>query len=256
MLVVGHPGHELRVHGWLERARPAVMVLTDGSGHHGRSRLASSAALIERAGASPGTVFGSFTDAAIYQMVLDHRIDAFRELACELAAALVSGDIECVVGDAAEGYNPTHDICRLVIDAAVRMAQAVRPAQIANLAFSLVERPDASYPAGKRHLDLVLDDAALARKLRAAREYAELADEVNGALAAWGVEAFRTERMWHVEPGDTAAPAEIPPFYERHGEMRVDSGTYARVLRYRDHVQPLAEALMRLGREAAPSGFR
>ena len=32
-LVVAHPGHELRVHGWLEVARPVVCVSTDGSGH-------------------------------------------------------------------------------------------------------------------------------------------------------------------------------------------------------------------------------
>src|SRR5207302_1404403 len=29
-LLVAHPGHELRVHGWLERERPLVFVLTDG----------------------------------------------------------------------------------------------------------------------------------------------------------------------------------------------------------------------------------
>lgn len=29
-LVVAHPGHELRVYGWLEQARPRVFVLTDG----------------------------------------------------------------------------------------------------------------------------------------------------------------------------------------------------------------------------------
>ena len=33
VLVVAHPGHELRVHGWLELARPTVCILTDGSGH-------------------------------------------------------------------------------------------------------------------------------------------------------------------------------------------------------------------------------
>ena len=31
-LVIGHPGHELLVHGWLEVARPIVFVFTDGSG--------------------------------------------------------------------------------------------------------------------------------------------------------------------------------------------------------------------------------
>ena len=30
-LFVAHPGHELRIYGWLERARPQVHVLTDGS---------------------------------------------------------------------------------------------------------------------------------------------------------------------------------------------------------------------------------
>ena len=30
-LIVGHPGHELRVHAWLGLARPVVSVLTDGT---------------------------------------------------------------------------------------------------------------------------------------------------------------------------------------------------------------------------------
>ena len=33
------------------------------------------------------------------------------------------------------------------------------------------------------------------------------------------------------------------PFYEQHGEARVAAGVYDRVLRYRDHVVPVAEAL-------------
>ena len=65
LLVVGHPGHELMVHGWLEAARPLVMVLTDGSGHAGVSKYASTAALMARAGATPGPIFGRFTDVEI-----------------------------------------------------------------------------------------------------------------------------------------------------------------------------------------------
>ena len=34
-LIVAHPGHELRVHHWMELARPLVLVLTDGSGRQG-----------------------------------------------------------------------------------------------------------------------------------------------------------------------------------------------------------------------------
>jgi hypothetical protein len=45
-LIIAHPGHEIRVHGWLERAKPVVYVLTDGSGRSGQSRLASTARLL------------------------------------------------------------------------------------------------------------------------------------------------------------------------------------------------------------------
>jgi hypothetical protein len=44
--MIAHPGHELRVHHWIERTRPLVFVLTDGSGHTGVSRLASTTAVL------------------------------------------------------------------------------------------------------------------------------------------------------------------------------------------------------------------
>src|SRR6267142_6198654 len=40
-LVVAHPSHELRVHGWLQMCHPWVLVLTDGSGRTGEPRLLS-----------------------------------------------------------------------------------------------------------------------------------------------------------------------------------------------------------------------
>src|SRR4051794_29308473 len=50
-LVVAHPGHELRVHGWIEAVRPLVHVLTDGSGSSGRSRLESTRRVLGPTGA-------------------------------------------------------------------------------------------------------------------------------------------------------------------------------------------------------------
>src|SRR5256885_1892784 len=46
-VVVAHPGHELRVHGFLCAFRPLLLVLTDGSGRGGASRLPSTSALLE-----------------------------------------------------------------------------------------------------------------------------------------------------------------------------------------------------------------
>jgi len=45
-VIIAHPGHELRVHYWLEQAKPAVCVLTDGSGRTQKSRLDSTTGVL------------------------------------------------------------------------------------------------------------------------------------------------------------------------------------------------------------------
>src|SRR5258706_14972165 len=76
-LVVAHPGHELRVYGWLLEARPKVFVLTDGSGRTGRSRLSSTTKLGTDAGARFGRIYGRFTDIAVYEALLDGNFEVF-----------------------------------------------------------------------------------------------------------------------------------------------------------------------------------
>src|SRR4051794_7329307 len=192
-LVVAHPGHELRVHGWLERARPRVFVLTDGSGRTSASRLPSTAAVVAGAGAGTGPIFGRFTDAAFYNAVLGRDWSLFTGLAGELARALADDDVHYVVGDAAEGYNPTHDVCRLLIDAAVRVAARTLDRPVHNYAFNLVGRPGNSQETEADAFCLSIGREALARKLQVARGYAEMAGEVTAALDAWGADAFAVE---------------------------------------------------------------
>src|SRR2546428_12628279 len=122
-LVIAHPGHELRVHGWLELTRPKVFILMDGSGSSGRSRLASTTRILSQVGAEPGPIYGRLTDLMFYSAVLNHDPNVFINLAEELAEAFIQAEVQYVAGDATEGYNPAHDICRLLIDTAVEMAK-------------------------------------------------------------------------------------------------------------------------------------
>lgn len=243
MLVVGHPGHELRVHGWLESARPLVMVLTDGSGHHGTSRLGSTATVLTHAGATAGSVFGRWPDAALYRALLDRDTAFFIGLVEELAAAIVQHRVTIVAGDDAEGYNPTHDVCRMVIDAAVALARSPVREPIANLAFALMDRPGQVGPGHGRRSQILLDDAALERKIAAALRYPEMAGEVAYARETWGDEAFRVEAFRRVSAGELWAPGDAPPFYEQYGREQVQAGKYAEVIRYDEHIRPLADAL-------------
>ncbi|HEX8694710.1 MAG TPA: hypothetical protein VF746_19955 [Longimicrobium sp.] len=245
-LVVAHPGHELRVYGWIERARPLVFVLTDGSGSGGEARIESTTAVLERTAARAGPVYGVMSDREIYSAILSHDAARFTGIANWLAEQLVAEGIDYVVGDAVEGYNPSHDVCRLVINTALRLAGRTRGAAPAAYDFLLVGAPN-QCPEGlrERAVWLELDDETLERKLAAARSYQELRGEVEHALDQFGLAPFRTECLRPVDPTERYGgwdPAQVP-YYETYGEKRVAEGVYDRVLRFREHVQPLADAL-------------
>ncbi|HKH43617.1 MAG TPA: hypothetical protein VKM72_03040 [Thermoanaerobaculia bacterium] len=251
-LVVAHPGHELRVFGWLERERPEVFVLTDGSGNGGLSRVPSTEEVLRRVGARPGSVFGRFSDRDLYEVILEGRIEVLTRLAGELADALIERGVETVAADAIEGFNPSHDVCRLLTDTAVSLARRRTGRAIASYEFLLEGRPDACHRNGSSgSLCLELEDGALERKLAAARSYPEMAYEVDRAFERHGAGAFRVECLRPADPeADVEALVEQPPFYETYGERQVAAGRYPRVLRFREHFLPLARALRELGRTA------
>lgn len=265
-VVVAHPGHEVRIHGWLERERPLVFILTNGSGRVGQPRIASTTKYLKRFEMRPGCIYGRFTDVEVYRAVLRRDFDLFVGLSEELAEALLSSGVERVTGDASEGYNTTHDICRLLINAAVGLAGRAGGRAIDNFDFPIVNRPD-HCPEHLRPLSvwLRLDDDAFKRKLSAAFEfYPELAAEMRDALQGRGHEVvidyfklnddeqsateligldmFRVECLRPVSAGDAPFTGEAP-FYEWRGESKVAAGLYDQVIRYREHLAPLADAL-------------
>lgn len=245
-LVIGHPGHELRVHRWLELAQPTVHVLTDGSGRTGRSRLPSTEAVLGRTGATPGAVFGVGSDADIYRFLLDGNASPVLDIVNVLAGALA--DAEYVVADAIEGFNPSHDLCRLIVNAAVARVARRTGRALGNYDILLDGDPRAC-PEDRRAgaVELRLEDDDLARKIDAALAYPELRGETEHALAAFGRDAFRIETLRPVRDlrEGVDALAEDPPFYERYGAQQVAAGHYPEVIRYRAHVQPMARLLWR-----------
>ncbi len=248
-LVISHPGHEIRVHRWLEIARPQVFILTDGSGRTGRSRLSSTTAVLKKAGASPGSICGRFTDADIYTAILAGKPDAFCALARELADVFLDQKVDGVVGDALEGFNPSHDLCRYIINAAAALVEKETDRALDNHDFLLDGDPRVFREGCFK---TVLDDGELQRKRAAADGYAELKSETETALAKFGEDAFRLECLRPVNGGSAfSEPPEDPPYYERYGEKQVSAGYYKDVIRYRRNIRPLVKEMRdRLGLEA------
>jgi hypothetical protein len=178
-------------------------------------------------------------------MVLDGDFEPVTALYSTLLRTFPDHRIECVVGDAAEGHNPTHDLCRLLVKAAV--AGAARQGwTIENFEFAQVGRPDGSDRARANVEHIALDDEELQRKLAAASGYPEMAAEVERAVAAYGVAWCRTEWFLRAADDPTEAHRAQPPYYETFGAKRVAEGLYSRVLRYNQHMAPVVEHLHRL----------
>jgi len=249
-LIVAHPGHELRVHHWLEYAQPVVLVLTDGSGHTDRSRLAKTTALIEKAGAKRGEFYGRLTDQALYQAILAREADLFSRLVDEIAEALDRENVEYVAGDAVEGVNPGHDVCRLLLNAALMRIEATTQHRLKNFEFAVEGPPDVCPDEDRADaIVLTLGEDAYRRKLEAAQLYSELAVDLARMTATHDLAAFRVECLRPVRYGlDIGHRFEHPAIYEGYGEKQVAAGLYREVIRFREHLVPLAT---RLGERAA-----
>jgi hypothetical protein len=244
-VVMGHPGHELKVFGWIATHHPRVYVLTDGSGQNGVSRLSATENLLAQLGAERGEIFGAATDVEIYEAILQQRVSSFLNILDVLAESFINQSIDFVAGDLSEGFNPTHDLCRELIDAAVALALRARNVSIPNYGFSLTEGESSYAPSHDRDcMHLRLDDDLLRRKLQAARSYAELSGEVQSAIQHYGEEYFGVECL---KKNNLAVPPQWAesgkPHYELCGEQRKAEGKYASVIRYREHIVPIMTAI-------------
>ena len=243
-LIHAHPGHELYVFGWVKLTRPRIFVLTDGSGHTTQGRSDSTSSLIESLGATKGEVFCPLTDRAIYDAILTGNLQLFENLLETIARSLIANEIDFVAGDAVEGFNPSHDICRFLIDGAVETVKRRTGRIISNYEIRLTAlekgQPD-RHDHECRHL--ILSPDALEEKLQAAYAYQGLEAEAREHMRACGLEYFRTECFRSATPRQSADLAAHTPFYEKVGQQRVQDGIYKTPLRYRDHVMPVIDAI-------------
>jgi hypothetical protein len=238
VLIVAHPGHELLLHHWLERARPIVCALTDGSGGHAQDRSARSRRIIERAGAEVGPVFAAAADREWYRAILAGDRRPFDLAAAQITDMCCAEGVTQVVTDSLEFFNPMHDLCSCLAQA---VAMRLQGAGAIELLTYPIERPELL--SGAPDYAYTLDDGALRRKLDAAAQYHELTAEVERRRLE-ATENHAIERLFSVDISRhwPALPPE-EPFYEKFGRQMIARGTYADLITYADHVRPLAVML-------------
>lgn len=243
LLVIAHPGHELRLLGWMRKTRPLVAILTDGSGSTGQSRIDLSLRLIEDNGGEV-VVAGRFAEPDLYALLMRGESAPLVEFARELARVIDTREVAEIVCDAVEGYHPGHDLCLPLTQAAARLRTA-GTRMPRHCEYRVVGDPRPG--GGDAQIVLELDDAALRDKIERSRGYAAqsgavLGQEVQYMFDTYGEDAFRFEVL-------RPAGAEGPQlhaglrYYEMRGEQQVRAGRYRDVLRHAQHVFPVEAAL-------------
>ena len=163
---------------------------------HERARF--SIALVQRRARST-----EGSDLEVYSAILNGDSKLFAGLVEELAQAFVDEQIEYVVGDATEGYSVTHDICRVMIDAAVDLAERRHGHHVANFDFLVVGPPD-ECPDELRNeaIRIELDDESFARKVNAALAYSPklaLTSKLHSAARRFRASGVFRSRSWRVK---------------------------------------------------------
>jgi hypothetical protein len=246
-LIIAHPGHELRLTGWISRTKPIVHILTSGSRHgHSRSRLEASRILVESLGGSPGEVFGWMEDRALYTAIMSGALDDFDEPLARLIVSLATTKCRLVVCDAWQLYSPAHDIAHLLARAAVASVNRQLGSKMRLREFAVVPPQQSLFDNTRREAERVeLSEAEVLRKIQRVADYPDVERETAdflrlSDLSSLAIESLDKPLAW----SQLKPPRGTVPLYETFGEERVAAGHYTDVLRWR-HIKPFVDAFRR-----------
>jgi hypothetical protein len=245
-LIIGHPGHELRAFKFIKEFKPDVFIITNGSGSNNLSRINNSIKIIESLGAKYINLFDPFPDKIIYQLIREVNVTEIYKVKKILYDEIINKKYDMIIGDSIEGFNPTHDLCRYIINSIVKDSYTKANIEILNYSFDLDKAPN-EISANNSMILFELNELELEQKINAAINYPELKFEVEKVLKLFSKEAFKHEYYSKVSDPDIIINWEnSSPQYEKYGKERVNNGLYTEVIEFEKHMKPIAYSLLDL----------
>jgi hypothetical protein len=245
LAVFSHPGHELAVFGFVQRVRPTLLYLTDGVGE---ARQAETRRGLESIGMAERMRFLSFGEDAFYAALLARDAGYFRRVADAVRAEIEAAQVEEVLCDAVEFYNPVHDMTLPLVLAALQGRNDVAVFELP----VVYQRPEPGEvcethrfpdPDGPGQVVLRLTDEELAAKLRARDDiYDRLRAQVPELVAVSAAQA--AAEVVRRSDGSVPRPdASRVLRYERRGRLLQEQGAVEQVITYADHFAPIVSLL-------------
>jgi len=243
LVVTGHPNHELAIFGFVQRARPHLLFLTDGGG---QERVDESRRALHSIGVLDRAKFLGWREQTLYDALLARDVALLRRLAGEVRAVLISVAPRQVICESIELYNPLHDLTLPIVRAAARGLD-----DLEILEFPLIAQEPAAneryrvqrFPAGRTSIEVALDDAELENKLRMRdREYRSLrrttGNVIDVSREQAGTEVFARATDAFPTPGRDHVLR-----YEWRARLLQQRGEIARMITFAEHFLPAATAL-------------
>lgn len=230
-LVFAHPGHEVLVHRFLEEAKPLVFVLSEGVTVDEEPAIRTTSRIVRKAGGRIGGIFGRCTARGLQNALMMQEHERVFALVHELADHLITEEIDLVAGDAAEGFDPAHDLCRVLIDAAAAIAALTRPG------LKNFELPLLGPRSNRGAVRLRVEGEAWQRKYSQCRAYAEPVEEVRLLIETQGIDALREEHLRLAMPWAIRHRRDV--LYSSDSEGRIPA------IRFREHILPFVQAMHR-----------
>jgi hypothetical protein len=245
-LFVGHPGHELRLYGWMRREKPICMVLTTGSRFGSdTARLQASSDLLTTLGGRPSELFGAVLDRDLYAAVLAGDTKPFLKWKATVVDVLIRNRPELLVIDGWQLYSVTHDLAHVIGRLAAEEASRKLSYPVQVLQYDVVPPALAGgVQSGSRARVITLSKSELADKLAAVENYPGIDLELIELREIEGEYHAITESLFLPPPlEDLTEPPREPPKYEIYGEARRSSGIYTDVIRWH-HVETIIRQLI------------
>ncbi len=245
LLVVAHPGHELRLYGWCALAQPDLFILTKGARGQDRSdRVDASRRLAASFCMTTVEPLGALRDRDAYQLILDGRAQPFLATIEDLANLICERGYSEIVTDAWQGYNPSHDVIHIMARCAAARAGARLERSIPVFDYPVLPKALApNEPLGPHYHTVALDASQLRKKLAAMEAYPEVESEREELLALECAAELASEPLHTPRSVASILSANSTPVYELYGQARVASGVYQHVLR-RHHVIAIVRELI------------
>lgn len=192
-LCISHPGHELRLYGFMEQASPFVFLLTDGSHRTGKDMMFDSIRCIDKATKYGKKVTAGYLatpeskkifklsdhekpegenhlkDLDIYHEILNHYEGIFRMYINFLKINFIKYKVDHVVSDPREETNLCHEIMNIMVQVAIQEVKNQTGKIITHYDFAIDMPFNFNIDEGCIHVQL--DEYAVERKLDAVLKY-------------------------------------------------------------------------------------